>query len=83
MKWNAALYDNKHNFVSKYGEDLVNLLDPKEGEKILDAGCGTGDLAELIRQKGALVTGIDNSVEMIETAKKKISFDKFPGCFPY
>jgi trans-aconitate 2-methyltransferase len=71
MKWDANLYDRKHDFVSKYGEELIALLDPKSGEEILDLGCGTGDLAELIRKKGAKVTGIDSSAEMIKTAKQK------------
>ena len=71
MKWDTNLYDQKHDFVSKYGEEVIGLLNPKNGEEILDLGCGTGDLAELIRQKGARVTGIDNSKEMIEVAKHK------------
>jgi trans-aconitate methyltransferase len=71
MKWDSTLYDTNHDFVSKYGEDLVRLLDPKIGEEILDLGCGTGDLAERIRQNGGKVTGIDNSSEMIAAAKQK------------
>ena len=71
MKWDSNLYDKKHDFVSKYGEDVIGLLDPKNGEEILDLGCGTGDLSELIREKGATVTGIDSSKEMIEAAKQK------------
>lgn len=71
MKWDSNLYDRKHDFVSKYGEDLIGLLDPKDGEEILDLGCGTGDLAELIREKGPHVTGIDSSAAMIETARQK------------
>ncbi len=71
MKWNANFYDSKHDFVSKYGEDLIEMLDPKEGEEILDAGCGTGDLTEQIRSKGAHVLGIDNSDEMIKAAREK------------
>lgn len=46
--WNANLYDSKHAFVFKLGEDLVKLLNPKEGERILDLGCGTGCLTNLI-----------------------------------
>lgn len=68
-KWNAALYDDKHDFVSKYGEDLVDLLSPRPGEKILDLGCGTGFLAHLISGSGALTTGIDRSEDMIEKAR--------------
>jgi trans-aconitate methyltransferase len=70
-QWNAALYDTKHDFVSKYGEDLLSILDPQPGESILDLGCGTGDLAAQIAASGALVTGIDASPEMIVAAKSK------------
>ena len=68
-KWNASLYDNKHDFVFKFGEDLVHLLDPKPGERILDLGCGTGYLTNLIANSGAEVIGMDNSQEMIAKAK--------------
>ena len=67
--WNATLYDNKHDFVFKYGEDVVKLLAPAKGERILDVGCGTGYLTHLIAQAGARVTGIDNSASMIERAQ--------------
>ncbi len=70
-KWDAKLYDDKHSFVFKYGEDLVHLLDPKLGEEILDVGCGTGYLTNLIAEAGAHATGIDNSQEMIHKAKKE------------
>ncbi len=68
-KWNAALYDDKHNFVFRHGEDVVQLLNPGQGERILDIGCGTGYLTNLIAQAGARVTGIDNSSSMVEKAK--------------
>lgn len=71
MKWNAELYDNKHAFVSQYGEGVLALLDVKPGERILDLGCGTGDLAKHIQESGADVVGIDASAEMIAKAKGK------------
>lgn len=71
MKWNTQLYDHKHDFVSKFGEDLINLMAPKAGEKILDLGCGTGDLAKAISQSGAQLLGIDSSPEMIQSATEK------------
>jgi len=74
MKWNAELYDNKHSFVSQYGEGVLALLNVKPGERILDLGCGTGDLANQIQEKGAEVVGIDASPDMIAKAK-----DKYPA----
>ena len=41
------------------------------GKKVLDVGCGTGELAFLISKKGAKVKGIDYSEEGIDIAKKK------------
>ncbi|MFB9843312.1 class I SAM-dependent methyltransferase [Mucilaginibacter ginsenosidivorans] len=69
MKWNANLYDDKHAFVFQYGESVLELLDVKPGERILDLGCGTGHLAKKIQEHGAEIIGIDASPEMIAQAK--------------
>ncbi|HYJ64178.1 MAG TPA: methyltransferase domain-containing protein [Parafilimonas sp.] len=68
--WDADLYDNKHSFVAKYGEDVLGWLAPQKDERILDVGCGTGTLTEKIANAGAIVTGIDASPEMIVKAKQ-------------
>ncbi|MBS4177450.1 methyltransferase domain-containing protein [Lederbergia citrea] len=69
--WDSALYDEKINFVSQLGKGVVDLLDPQKGERILDLGCGTGDLTNEIAKSGAIPLGIDLSEQMIETAKVK------------
>ncbi|MFD1926653.1 class I SAM-dependent methyltransferase [Sporosarcina siberiensis] len=69
--WNADLYDAKHSFVSNYGNDIIELLTPKEDEKILDLGCGTGDLANRISVEGANVVGVDQSKNMVGQALSK------------
>ena len=68
-EWNANLYDTKHDFVWKYGSDVVSLLDPRAGERILDLGCGTGHLTSQIAESGAHVTGVDRSAEMVAAAR--------------
>jgi trans-aconitate methyltransferase len=82
MKWDANLYDNNHSFVFNYGEDLVSLLTPVKGERILDLGCGTGHLANQLASRGVSVTGIDSSADMIKKARAsfpEISFEVMDG----
>ncbi len=43
----------------------------KDGDKILDLGCGNGRLIELIKDKKVSYTGLDISKELINLAKKK------------
>jgi len=89
--WNPKLYDEKHSFVWQYGADLVALLAPKSGERILDLGCGTGHLTSKIAAGGAHVVGVDQSGEMVKAAREAypdLEFDvrdardlRFPGEF--
>lgn len=66
----AALYESRHSFVWNFGADLLPLLDPEPGERILDLGCGTGQLTAKIAESGAHVIGLDRSVEMIGQARQ-------------
>ena len=51
---------------------IVKKLDIKEGQKILEVGCGWGGMAfEIARQKGCEVTGISLSKNQIEYCKRK------------
>jgi trans-aconitate methyltransferase len=77
FEWNPDLYDNNHDFVHKFGGELVSLLTPRNHETILDLGCGTGDLTQKISTSCKEVIGLDNSIDMIQVAEskyKEISF---------
>lgn len=68
-RWDASAYDTKHSFVWKYGKEVLELLAPRGGERILDVGCGTGHLTNQIAAAGAQVIGLDKSAAMIERAR--------------
>jgi len=68
--WDAARYQDQHSFVWRFGANLLELLNPKAGERILDVGCGTGQLTAEIARSGAVVTGLDKSPEMLAEARK-------------
>lgn len=59
--------------VKKYESELVlDLLKPDCGEKILDAGCGTGVFTFDILCAGADVIGLDLSLPMLKRAGEKL-----------
>jgi demethylmenaquinone methyltransferase / 2-methoxy-6-polyprenyl-1,4-benzoquinol methylase len=41
------------------------------GDRVLDACCGTGDLAVAAEREGGIVTGLDFSTAMLERARRK------------
>lgn len=69
--WDPGLYDGKHSFVTGYGAALLDILKPHARLRILDLGCGTGQLTHKIASAGAQVIGFDLSAEMIRAAQSK------------
>lgn len=49
---------------------LFSLADKLSGADILDLGCGTGHLSEMLQNRGANVTGIDISPNMLQKARE-------------
>lgn len=41
------------------------------GDRVVDVACGTGDLAELARRRGAWVAGVDYAFEMLRGAARR------------
>ncbi|WP_180270730.1 class I SAM-dependent methyltransferase [Sporanaerobium hydrogeniformans] len=72
FKYYAGLYDG---FMKKFNldknDEILKSLGNVEGKKILDIGGGTGTLANLLQLKGAEVTLIDPSLQMVQKAREK------------
>ncbi len=68
QRWNASAYARNGRFVAELAGDVVALLAPAPGERILDLGCGDGALTEQLARTGATLTGVDRSCAMLEAA---------------
>jgi trans-aconitate 2-methyltransferase len=79
-KWNAELYDAKHAFVWEKARGLLEWLAPRTAERILDVGCGTGQLSAEIAASGAYVVAVDRSPEMVAEARRKFPQLHFKVC---
>lgn len=69
--WQSDRYQTNAGFVPILGLPVMDLLDPRQGERILDLGCGDGVLTEKLTEIGCDVVGVDASQQMIQAARER------------
>jgi len=74
-------YDRMGAILS-FGQDprwrhaLVDVIDPRPGQRVLDVATGTGLVAsELVRRADCRVVGLDQSAEMLAAARARVAAD--------
>ncbi|MEV6640802.1 methyltransferase domain-containing protein [Amycolatopsis sp. NPDC051371] len=70
----AYTAENETSLMNAYYERpaTLALAGDVTGRRILDAGCGSGPLFATLRERGAAVTGIDQSAGMLEHARRRL-----------
>jgi SAM-dependent methyltransferase len=71
VMWGNGPYERITNTIRDIHELVVERVDPKPGEKVLDAATGTGAVAILAAEGGADVVGMDLAPVLVETAKQR------------
>ena len=69
--------ENEASFMNAYycRPAIVDLAGDVAGRRVLDAGCGSGPIAAMLRDRGAVVTGFDSSAGMLEVARRRLGPD--------
>ena len=69
--WDAKDYGENAGFVHGLAGGVLEWLDAKAAEYILDLGCGDGQLTQRLAATGARVVGVDASPEMVAAARER------------
>jgi SAM-dependent methyltransferase len=69
--WGGADYERVAQQFALIHDDLVARLAPAAGERWLDVGTGTGEVALRLARSGADVTAVDISEALLEIARSK------------
>jgi SAM-dependent methyltransferase len=73
----AYTASNENNLINAHYERpaMLALAGDVAGRRILDAGCGSGPLFAALRDRGAIVAGIDKSDGMLRLARQRLGDD--------
>lgn len=71
-EWDAAAYDRVSDPQVAMAGPVIDRLDPRPGERVLDAGCGSGRVTELLLARGAEVVAVDRSQAMVDIARARL-----------
>jgi trans-aconitate 2-methyltransferase len=73
--WNAASYDKVADPQARWGAEVLERLPLEGNETVLDAGCGTGRVTELLlaRLPRGKVVALDASASMLEQARGRLA----------
>lgn len=69
--WDPDAYARNGAFVHGMAGGVLDWLAAQPGERILDLGCGDGQLSARIAATGAKVTGVDASPQMVAAARAR------------
>jgi trans-aconitate 2-methyltransferase len=72
--WDAETYDRIADPQFRWGASVVGWLDLDGDETVLDAGCGSGRVTELLAERlpRGRVVALDGSTSMIEQARRRL-----------
>jgi SAM-dependent methyltransferase len=67
--WSSAPYENVSEQHLGVVEDLLDRLDVRPGERLLDVATGTGEIARPAARRGLRVTAVDFAKALLDTAR--------------
>jgi trans-aconitate 2-methyltransferase len=74
-EWDAATYDRVADPMTRWGAEVLGRLELSGGEVVLDAGCGSGRVTEMLldRLPRGRAVALDASQSMLDEARRRLA----------
>ena len=76
--WDAATYDRLAAPMTRWGRIVVDRLELRGDERVLDAGCGTGKVTAMLRERlpDGEIVALDGSASMVALARERLGEER-------
>jgi trans-aconitate 2-methyltransferase len=73
--WDARTYDQVADPMTRWGSVVLDRLPLRGDERVLDAGCGSGRVTEMLAERlpRGNVVALDGSASMVEAARERLA----------
>src|SRR5436190_15849469 len=69
--WELGDFGQVAKFITPIAEEFMSRIELAPGTKVLDAACGTGNLAVIAARRGCLTSGLDIAANLVGQARER------------
>jgi SAM-dependent methyltransferase len=81
LDWGVGQYERIATELEPVAERVVALAALREGERVLDLACGTGNAALVAARAGSVTTGLDAAARLIDVARERAAAEGLDASF--
>ncbi len=70
--WDAAAYDRLADPQEQWAREIIARSEIRRGERVLDAGCGSGRVTKLLLERTDDVVAVDGDPAMVDKARAEL-----------
>jgi SAM-dependent methyltransferase len=69
--WESGDFGQVATFLTRVAEEFMGRIELRRGMRVLDAACGTGNLAVIAARRGCVTSGLDIAANLIAQARER------------
>jgi SAM-dependent methyltransferase len=81
IDWGVGQYERTATLLEPVARRVIDLAALRDGERVLDLACGTGNAALVAGRAGGSATGLDGAARLVEVARERAAAEDLAVSF--